>query len=461
MSIIIDQSIVNINERFLSLFNANRNTLEQNSSDVINGARDAAKGAFSKLGVPSRKVESYKYSDLTVSFNDTWNIDFQKPSDSVNNHDLFHCSVPELDVCTVVLVNGWYMFANAVPEDTIVGSLSEISKTNPELVQKYYGKQAPVTEDGMVALNTMFAQDGLFLHVKKGAIIEKPIHVINILTGAKDRLSFFRNLIVLDESSSAKVLFCDHTLNTSKFAANGVTEVFAAENALFEYYNVQSQHNLTTQIHGVYVNQKRYSNVQTSHITLHCGTSRNNVYIRLDDEDCEAHMYGLYLMDKNQHIDNHTFVDHAYPNCHSNELFKGVLDDSATGAFTGSIMVRPDAQKTLAYQSNKNILLTQDAKFNTKPQLEIYADDVKCSHGATVGQIDDEALFYMRARGIGEQEAQILLMYAFTYEVVEKISIEPLQNEIKSLIEKRFRGELSKCDSCVMCSQTPSVSQWV
>jgi Fe-S cluster assembly protein SufD len=186
---------------------------------------------------------------------------------------------------------------------------------------------------------------------------------------------------------------------------------------------------------------------------LHAGVARNNIELKLAGQHAEGRAYGLYLLDKNQHVDNFSFIDHAVPDCFSDELFKGVLDDHSTGAFTGKIMVRPDAQQTNAYQSNNNLLLTNDAKVNTKPQLEIYADDVKCSHGATVGQLDENAMFYLRTRGINQEEATILLMYAFAYEVIEKIRVEPLRESIRNLVEKRFRGELDKCHSCVVCGQ--------
>ncbi|HLW08061.1 MAG TPA: SufD family Fe-S cluster assembly protein, partial [Marinilabiliaceae bacterium] len=186
--------------------------------------------------------------------------------------------------------------------------------------------------------------------------------------------------------------------------------------------------------------------------TLHTGTTRNNITVRMGGEKSECHVSGLYLIDKNQHVDNFLTIDHAVPDCESNELFKGVMDDRSVGTFTGRIIVRPDAQRTNAYQSNNNLLLTDGAKANSRPQLEIYADDVKCSHGATVGQLDEDALFYLRSRGIGVEEATILLMYAFAYEVIDKISEPELKERIITLVEKRFRGELDKCDSCIMCS---------
>ncbi len=459
MSVTISQSIDNLKERYAALYDANQTAICKPVSEVVNGHRVKALAAFMRLGIPGKKMEDYRYSDFQPHFEAPLSVDFSNTTGNVNPEELFQCAVPDMDVCTIFLINGWFAGVQSVPENVVAGSFATMSQQYPELYGRYYGQQAPVERDGLVAMNTLFAQDGFFLHIKKGEVVEKPIQVINIMTGDADRIAFFRNLIIAEPNSQAKVLFCDHTLSPSRFLVNGVTEVFADENAIFDYYSVQSQHNLTTQVSGVYVNQKQYSNVLTNHLTLQCGVARNNIFVTLDGEYCESHLYGLYLADKNQHIDNFSFVDHAKPNCQSNELFKGVLDDQASGSFTGSIMVRPHAQKTNAYQSNKNLLLTKDAKFNTKPQLEIYADDVKCSHGATVGQIDEDSLFYLRARGIGEQEARILLMYAFAYEVIEKIRVEPLQEQIQSLVERRFRGELSKCEACVMCAQTPATTQ--
>lgn len=429
------------------------------SSPVVNALRDEAMAIFSRKGIPTHKVEEYKYTNLQPHFHPEWKLELKRPKTVVNPDELFQCDVPNLDSGVIYLVNGWFAGTVNLPSGVVVEGMMEAAQKYPGLFEQYYGKQAPLTRDAMVAMNTAFALDGIFLHIPRGVVVEKPIQVVHILSGSDDQMVFYRNLVVADAASQAKVLFCDHTLSAARFAVNGVTEVFAAEAVVFDWYHIQSQHNLTTQVNGLYVNQKKQSNVLTNLITLHCGVARNNIFVTLDDEHCESHLYGLYLADKNQHIDNYSFIDHAKPHCESNELFKGVLDDRASGSFTGSIMVRRDAQKTNAYQSNKNLLLTADAKFNTKPQLEIYADDVKCSHGATVGQLNDEAMFYLRARGISKEESRILLMYAFAYEVIEKIRVEPLKEQIKQLVEKRFRGELSKCESCVLCGQQPHLTQ--
>ncbi|TAJ12944.1 Fe-S cluster assembly protein SufD [Marinilabiliaceae bacterium JC017] len=453
----VTSQIVNLQEEYLALYNQNEAHLLNGAPDRMNELRQEAIGHFERLGIPSNKVEEYRYTNLQPFFKGTLSIGFSNEQLGVKLGDIFQCDVPELESYPVFLVNGWYSFQNVkdfgLPEGVIMGSIAEIGKKHPELLEKYYGTAANMDRDGLIAMNTAFAQDGLFLYVPKGVVVDKAIQIVNIMTGDVDRLAFQRNLVIMEENSQARIMVCEHTLSPNKYVINSVTEVIACENAVCDIYNVQNQHNLTTQVASTFIRQKAYSNVVTNNLTLHAGVARNNVVVTMEEEHCESHIYGLYLTDKNQHVDNFSFVDHAKPDCLSTELFKGVLDDRATGAFAGRVLVRKDAQRTNAYQTNKNLLLTEDAKINSKPQLEIYADDVKCSHGATVGQLDDAAMFYLRSRGVSEAEARILLMYAFAYEVIEKIRVEPLREQIRGLVEKRFRGELDKCDSCVVCGQ--------
>ncbi|WP_462317376.1 Fe-S cluster assembly protein SufD [Marinilabilia sp.] len=438
------------------LFEERRSQIESHSAAVLNGFRDEAYDAFQETGIPSNKVENYKYTNLQPHFKGDFNFSTAPGELEQNVEDVFSCDVDTLETYTVYVVNGWYYPLNKVdglPSGVRIGSLAQFAKEDPEFFEKYYGKRAPYLSDGVVAMNTMFAQDGFMVHIPRGVVVEKPIQVVNILMSEEPMMTTQRNLIVLEENSEAKVMVCDHTLSTDKFAVNSVTEGHIARDARLDFYNLQNQHNATTQVAGIYFEQHENSHVSTNNLTLHAGVARNNIELKLAGEHAQGHAYGLYLLDKNQHVDNFSYIDHAVPECFSDELFKGVLDDSSTGAFTGKIMVRPDAQKTNAYQSNNNLLLTRDAKINTKPQLEIYADDVKCSHGATVGQLDEEAMFYLRTRGINKEEATILLMYAFAYEVIEKIKVVPLREQIRELVEKRFRGELDKCHSCVVCGQ--------
>ncbi|TCO07965.1 Fe-S cluster assembly protein SufD [Natronoflexus pectinivorans] len=440
----------------LNLFNESRSLIEKDSSPLVNQWRTKAEEAFKQLGIPSNKVEAYKYTNLQPWFKAQYAYSFSENGYQGKIDEIFKCDVESMESHTVFMVNGKFIpgsNGNVLPQGVVIGSFSELAKKHSLIIEKYYSKIAPVTEDGMVALNTMFANDGIFIHVPAGKVVEKPIQIVNILTGEKDLMVNQRNLIVIEENAQARVLFCDHTLTQSRFVINSVTEAQIDATANLDFYNIQNQHNGTIQVGGYYFNQEKQSVLNANYFTLHTGIARNNIFARLGGEHAENHISGLYLIDKNQHVDNFSYINHAVPDCESNELFKGVMDDASTGAFTGRILVAKDAQRTNAYQSNNNLLLTENAKMNTRPQLEIYADDVKCSHGATVGQLDDNALFYLRARGISKEEANILLRFAFAYEVIEKIQMPELKEQIRELVEKRFRGELDKCDSCVVCGQ--------
>ncbi len=448
---------IKLEQKYVSLLADSKEQLNKPVSDIIASQRDKAIQLFEEKGIPNKKVENYKYTDMRPVFEGEYEYDFEHEVFKQDLSEVFNCNVHELEAITIYLINGWYYRKNQVPdslpEGVLVGSLAEFSKTHPELIEKHYNQYAKNEEDSLVALNTAFAQDGFFIYIPKGVVIESPIQIVNIMHSDKNLMAFPRNLVVVEENAQAKIMLCEHTLSDKKFLLSGVTEVFADKNAVFDIYNIQNQHNLTSNISSVFVKQKQHSSVLTHNLTLHTGLTRNNIYINMDDEHCESHVYGLFISDKNQHVDNFSFIDHAKPNCYSEELFKGVLDDAATGAFAGKIMVRPDAQKTNAFQRNDNLLLTDTAKMNTKPMLEIYADDVKCSHGATVGQLDEKAMFYLRSRGISKDESRILLMYAFAYEAVEKIRVEAVREQIRDLVEHVFRGELNKCNSCVLCGQ--------
>ena len=260
----------------------------------------------------------------------------------------------------------------------------------------------------------------------------------------------------MEDNSSAEVVVCDHTLSPFRFLTNSVTEIYAGPGARFNYSRVQNEHLNSNLLTNMFIHQEKDSQVKSNTVTLHGGTIRNNTNVLLNAEGCDSQVYGLSLADRTQHIDNYVNIDHAKPNCTSTQLFKGILDEQATGAFNGRILVRPDAQKTLAYQTNNNILMSDEAKMNSKPQLEIYADDVRCSHGATTGQLDENALFYMQSRGIPRQEARLLMLYAFAHEVIDKIEVVPLKDRINDLVNKRLRGELSRCNNCSMaCGDLP------
>ncbi|PKQ62704.1 Fe-S cluster assembly protein SufD [Labilibaculum filiforme] len=447
-------NIDTINKDFANLFEQGKELLTNGSSNCMNKAREKAFVQFQKLGVPTRANENYKYTNLIPAFDHPYNVNLRYMEVDVDLNDIFQCDVPELDTNMVLLTNGWYYGNNKtlteLPKGVIVCGVQEAAKKYPAIFEAHYGKYAKPADDGLVALNTALAKDGLFIYVPKGVVVEKPIQVVNLLRSDRDLLATQRNLFVIEENAQAKIIVCDHTLTHHKYLSNAVTEINVATNAVFDLYTLQNQHLNSVILNSTFIRQEKNSNVLTNTISLYGGTIRNNHHVLLDGEHCENHTFGMYLMDKDQHVDNFTSIDHAKPNCLSNEHFKGVMDGKATAAFAGRIYVRPDAQKTLAYQSNNNLLLSDDAQINTKPQLIIDADDVKCSHGATVGQMDEDALFYLRARGIDEKEARQMLMFAFAHEIIEKIRVEPLKDRIDALVDTRLRGEISKCNTCAI-----------
>lgn len=445
----------NIAQEYIDIFNSHRSVLDDTCGEAVNKCREAAYEKFSNGGFPTKKDEDYKYTDISSFFEEDYGVDLFAKTATEENIGDFICDVPSIDAHTIYLINGWYYSGNEefdLPKGVVVSSFAKASKEHPELFEKYYNKQAGESKDNTVHLNTMMVQDGLFCYVPKNTELDKPLQIINILSANVNLMGSQRSLFVLEENARAKVLICDHALSQTKFAANHVREIFAADNSGLEYYLLENQHNYVNQIISSFIHQGANSAVHSNVITLHNGQTRNNTFVTLAGEHAETSLSGMALTDKQQHVDNFTEIDHAVANCISRELFKNVLDDQSTGAFKGKVLVRKDAQKTAAYQTNKNICLTKEAYINTRPQLEIYADDVKCSHGATVGQLDDEALFYMKARGLSEADARLLLMFAFTHEVIEQIQMPALKDRIKVLVEGRLRGDNSKCEGCAMCS---------
>ena len=444
--------IESADQRLANLFLGNRTLLNEGAPDFLRKEREQAMSAFQRMGIPDRKVENYKYTDLTKLFAlERYNRAFGPTSFDFDMQEVFTCDVPEFDTHLIFHVNGWYFNKNDTgqfPAGTIIKSMKRAFKEDAALVEEYYGRLADASKDPMVALNSAFAQDGVFIYIPDNVVIEKPIQIINLLRSEEDLYVTQRNLVLVGKNAQVKLMFCDHTLAVQSYIANYLTEVHMAEDAIVDIYGIQNQHNGTAYLNGLFVRQERNSQLITSTISLHGGITRNHLHVDLQGEHADAALFGLSLTDKDQHCDNFTSIEHAQPSCHSNQIFKNVLDDNSTGAFTGRIHVMPGAKKTEAYQRNNSVLMTKAAKMNTKPQLVIDNDDVKCSHGATVGQINEEALFYLQTRGINEKEARLILMFAFAHEVLANIRVEPLRQSIDSLVNKRLRGEVSRCHDC-------------
>jgi len=449
MSVLVEKADLSL--KYAGHFNEVKKILLQDSSDIMNAPRNKAFQDFIMQGIPTRKNENYKYTNLQPKFFPDYKFIHQRENIDVDLKVAFRCDIPRLDTFLVFVFNGWYYIenksSNGLPPGVILESLDNAAHQNNPYLSKY-GQLAKTGEDPLVALNTAFAKDGFFLYIPKNTKVEKPIQIINFLKSEKDAYTTQRNFIYLDEGSEAELILCDHTLNLKSYLNNSVTEIFVGPNASLEYYALQNQHNNATGLNSVFIHQQENSRTTTLNSSLHGGLIRNNLSVILDGENAEANLFGMAFIDRNQHVDNFTQVIHAKPNCRSNQVYKNVLDDHSTGAFAGRIHVVRDAQKTNAFQRNNNLLLTDKATMQTKPQLIIDADDVKCSHGATVGQIDEEALFYLRSRGIDENMARLMMMNAFAHEVIQEIKIEPLRDRIDELVDRRLRGEVARCHEC-------------
>lgn len=443
-----------INNDFAALFEQGREMLREGQEKAIDEKREQAFRQFRALGGIPGKTEDYLYTNLLPVLSKDYNVVFKYIPQDVNLHDVFQCTVPELATDPVLTVNGWYFAGNKkldLPDGVVICSLREAALKYPEIVEKHYNRYATTAEkDGFVALNTAFAQDGVFIYIPDGVALEKPVQLVNLLRAKADLMAFQRNLIVVGRNAQATLLVCDHTLSHDSFFMNAVTEIYLDDNAHFDYCQVQNQHLNASQINSVFVSEHRDTSCDANIVTLYGGMVRNNLYVALNEEGASCNLNGLYILDKNQHVDNFSYIDHIAPRCTSNEHFKGVMDDASLANFAGCIRVRPDAQKTEAYQANNNLLLTDTARVNTKPQLIIDADDVKCSHGATVGQIDEEAMFYLRSRGISVAEAKMMMMFGFAHDIIRHIKLQPLRDKIDALVESRLRGEFSKCHHCAL-----------
>lgn len=401
---------------------------------------------FKRLGWPNPKNEEWKYTNINKIIQA--NPDFKKVQGNgvVTKEMVSQFLIAGADAFVLVFENGYFnkilSSLEKAPEGVTIQNLSSVSGN--DTVNKYLGKVASDSNEPFVALNTAFVNDGVFIHIQPGKSISQPIHIIYINSSTNpDHTSSIRNLIVAEQGSKINISESYHSLNNDACGLmNSVTEVVVMQNAHVELVKAQLESNKSSHISFTQAIQERDSLFDTVTVTLNGDLVRNNLHIKMNDVNCTSHLYGLYILDGNQLVDNHTLVDHAMPNCYSNELYKGIIGGKAAGVFNGKIFVRKDAQKTNAYQSNKNILLTDDAQMNTKPQLEIFADDVKCTHGATIGQLDEEALFYLRTRGIGEKNARALLNIAFAGDVLNNIKNEALkENLLKLSIDKLHNNE--------------------
>ena len=401
-------------KQYIDFYREASGMISSRSCPVMNAAREVAFQTFCAQGFPSRKVERYRYTDVQSDFAPNYGI------------SLAPLQLDDMPFCS---------------------TLSQVD----ERLSALYGQVADAA-DPIVSLNTMLSVDTLLIHIPRGAHPQHPIQISHLLKGAVDNVMVNRRvLIVLDECAQADIVITERSYDQRHFLTNQVIEVVCADDSILNLYEIEETHLLCTRYSSLFVRQGRNSRVSHTSLTLFNGHTRNRVDVRLQGEGSEVMLNGCVIADKMQRVDNNTLIDHQVGHCTSRQLYKYVLDDSAVGAFAGRILVREGAQKTVSQETNANLCSARTARMYTQPMLEIYADDVKCSHGSTVGQMDDAALFYMQQRGISEPEARLLLKSAFITEVIEAIPMETLRDRLQVLVDKRLRGELSKCEGCKLC----------
>ena len=468
-------------QQYIALYEDCRDLLFQHSAAPMNALREQAFDDFCRLGLPTKKVERYRYTDMQTLFAPDFGLNLKRLHIPVNPYDAFRCDVPNLSTALYFMVNDIYYDEEKpkglLPEGVFVGSLKAFAEKKPEVVANYYGRIARTEHDAVTALNTMLTQDGMVVYVPQGVEVEKTIQIINILTlptvpskqgeqsKGQNNPSMFadetsalpefmvnrRVLVIVEDGAAARLLFCDHAADDRPFLTTQVVEAFVGNKSRLELYCLEETHYKNTRVSNVYIEQQKESVVRHNVITLHNGTTRNQTAVAMLGEGADCGLYGCVIADKQQHVDNNTLITHHVEGCKSHELYKYVLDEQAVGAFAGRVLVKQGAQKTESEMRNQNLCATREARMFTQPMLEIYADDVKCAHGSTVGQLNDQALFYMQQRGITIEQARLLLQIAFINEVIDSIQLTPLRDRLHYLVEKRFRGELSKCKGCKLC----------
>lgn len=444
--------------RLLSLFERHFDTLAAGEPESLAALRRPAMERFLSKGFPDTSLESWKNTDL----GDVLALPFEIPIIPATGGDfqsVFKCNIPHLDTAVMGQLNGWTVSTDVplmeLGNGIIMGSLAEARVKYPELVSACYGTLAAREDDSLVDLNTAFARDGFFIYIPDGVQSPRPVQLVNVIHHDDNLFLQSRNLVIIGKNARLSLVHCDDSYNHQPSFSNIVTEIHLGDDSFLDHYKLQNLNNKSALVSTVLFGMAQSARLESHYISLNGGLLRNNIRLRFGGPHGKADIYGIYLMDRKQHIDNHVFVDHAFPDCTSTEIFKGIMDEHARGVFNGHVLVREDAARTDARQSNRNILLTDTAHVNSKPFLEIYNDDVKCSHGSTTGQLDPESMFYLRQRGIAEETARMLLMFAFADEVVARIAIPQLRQRIEDMVKKRLQGELQICGQCVLHCSTP------
>lgn len=448
---------VELKNELLKQFEQHFDVFAGGDSDCVKARRQKAIEIFRETGFPSNDIESWRKTDLRKVLSKDYNLDLSRKLEKTNVRDFFSCEINQFDTDLYTQVNGWWVkgtdLLKVYANGTIVGSLKAAMIKYPEIFKQHYGKYVVNEKNGLIALNSAFFSDGYFIYVPDGVEQDRTLQMVNIINSSQHEFVNTRNLVVLGKNAHLKLVHCDDSIEFENSLINTVTEVFMDQGANLEYYKLQNKDEEAVILTNNFIHQEADTNFSSNTIILNGSLVRNDTNVLLNGRGANADVMGLYLVDGKQFVDNHVYIDHAVSNCTSSTTFKGIADDEARSVFNGHVLVRQDAQQTLAFQNNHNIQLTNTAKIDTHPFLEIYADDVKCSHGATVGQLDEEAMFYLMQRGICERNAKMLLMLAFVTEIVDKISLPALRKNTDELVRRRLKGELAACDQCsIQCA---------
>jgi len=413
---------------------------EVNTNSDIHDIRTEALENFEKLGFPTKKLEAWKYTSLNAVLKNDFSI-FLNKDNSVELSHVKKYFIHDIDAYKIVFIDGKYSsFLSETTHDTIDVCLMSSALSKPKyraVIENYFNKVAK--QDNLTSLNTAFASEGAYIHIPRNVEVEKPIQIINFTTGSEAAtMTQPRNLIVVDENAHVQIIERHQSLTSNPVLSNVVTEIFSARNSTVDVYKIQNDQLTASLVDNTYVDQKSNSVVSVHTFSFGGNITRNNLNFYQNGEHIDSILKGITIIEGKQHVDHHTLVHHIEPNCESHQDYKGIFDERSTGVFNGKVIVNKEAQKTNAYQQNNNVLVSDKATINAKPQLEIFADDVKCSHGCTIGQLDDDALFYMQQRGIPQKEGKALLMYAFANTVLESVKIPEVKSRITKIIANKL-----------------------
>ncbi|MCR8667000.1 Fe-S cluster assembly protein SufD [Aestuariibaculum sp. M13] len=429
---------MDLKDKLVSSFLAFENRVDVDA--YVHDVRTDAIKIFEEQGFPSKKDEAWKYTSLNSILKQDYSI-FPKQEVAVEYSDVKKYFIHDIDSYKIVFIDGKYSsHLSQTTHDGMDVCLMSAALSKPKyrlIIENYFNKAA--SKDSLTSLNTAFSSEGAFIHIPKNKVVEKPIQIVHFSTGSEAATMLQpRNLIVVDENSHVQIIERHQSLTDNPVLTNSVTEIFANKRAIVDYYKIQNDNLNASLIDNTFINQKRESHASVHTFSFGGKLTRNNLNFFQNGERIDSTLKGVTIIGDKQHVDHNTLVHHIEPNCESHQDYKGIFDDNAVGVFNGKVVVEKEAQKTNAFQANNNILVSDKATINTKPQLEIFADDVKCSHGCTIGQLDESAMFYMRSRGIPEKEAKGLLMYAFSNNVLSSVKIPEIKQRITKLIANKL-----------------------